>query len=212
MFDIFSTLPLTHWPGVPYDDLTLEEVCAHSGYKAGMYCDNTKKTLRPKSAPISELCPYCTAVSLTPDGKYRASTQEMTGEYAGLLPKVENRFVLPPSLEYWYTRYSVAYKTLPPYMPESNVAREDITIIFPEHGARIVIPVEIDGSPGCMVMQSVSRDKNATLYWDIDGEYLGSTKRIHEMTSRPATGKHTLTVTDSSGNRRERMFEILSEE
>lgn len=212
MFDIFSTLPATHWPSVPYDDLTLETACAHSGYKAGMYCSDTKKILRPLAAPISELCPYCLPVSLTPDGKYRASVQDMTGEYAGQLPKIENRFVLPPSLEYWYTRYVFGYKTLPPYVSGSVAAREELTIVFPEQGAHIVIPIEIDGTTGRMVMQAVNRDKNATLYWDIDGEYLGSTKRVHEMTTHAAPGTHTLTVTDSRGNRRVRTFEVLDKE
>ena len=212
MFDIFSTLPVTHWPSVPYDDLTLETVCVHSGYKAGMYCSDTKKMLRPLAAPISELCPYCMAVSLTPDGKYRASVQDMVGEYAGQLPKIENRFVLPPSLEYWYTRFVFGYKTLPPYVPGSTAVHEELTIIFPEQGAHVVIPIEIDGAGGRMVMQAVNRDKDVTLYWDIDGEYVGSTKRVHEMTAHPVPGKHTLTVTDSRGNRRVRTFEVLGEE
>jgi penicillin-binding protein 1C len=213
MFDIFSTLPVTSWPDVPYDDLVLETVCAASGFKAGSSCAETKKILRPAAAPESRLCPYCTTVSLTPDGKYQASAQELTGQYAGQLPRVVKRFVLPPAVEYWYTRHSLGYHTLPPHLPfSSRSAQKELAIVFPEQNATICIPVEIDGTQGAMVMQAVNRSKDAVIYWDIDGEYLGCTKTIHEMTAHPSYGSHVLTITDSRGSRKVRTFKIISQE
>ncbi|MBQ9630117.1 MAG: penicillin-binding protein 1C, partial [Treponema sp.] len=156
MFDIFSTLPQSRWPDIPYDELENIDVCVHSGYKASMFCKHTKKLVKPTNAPTSELCPYCIAVSFTPDKKYRATSQDMKGEYSGLFPIVENRFVLPPTVEYWYARSTLGYSILPPYLPEKNSSdslSEDFSIMFPEQGANIIIPTEIDGKQGNTLMQ-----------------------------------------------------------
>ena len=217
LFDIFSILPKTTWPDIPYDDLITQEVCSHSGYAAGIYCDNTKEILRPKKAAAPALCPYCTRVSFTQDGKYRANAEDLTGEKAGLyngtLPKLENHFVLPPNLEYWYKNTSLSYRLLPDFVPWHQASsKENISIVFPEASARIIIPIELDGSPGAMVAQAAARSSETIIYWDLDGNYLGLTDKRHEIVINPAPGTHLLTITDNHGNMIRRKFEILEHE
>ena len=214
MFDIFSFLPKTSWPDIPYDELVEQTVCAHSGYAAGPDCEETKTVLRSKNAVSPELCPYCTKVSFTPDGKYRATAEDLTGEQAGIyngtLPKIEKRFVLPPNLEYWYKNNALDYKTLPDFVSWHHAASKDnLSIVFPEHNAKIIIPIQIDGSQGAMVMQAAVRSADTIVYWDLDGTFLGFTEKLHEMQVSPKTGNHILTVTDSKGNILKRKFEIL---
>ena len=210
LFEIFSSLPAVHWPSMPTEDLEETTYCADSGYLAGMYCVHSVKGFRPAQAPKGSVCPYCTAVSFTPDGTFQADMSDMTGVYEGQFPLIQNRFVLPPSIEYYYTRFAAGYKKLPPFVAgHQGSAHSELAILFPEQGARIVIPVEIDGSAGAMIMQAVARDIGTVIYWDIDGVYLGSTQGNHTMAVRPKIGKHTLTVTDSLGAHRVRTFEIL---
>ncbi len=211
MFDIFSVLPATRWPGRPLDDLTEQTVCASSGYAAGPYCTRTRTSYRPAAAPHGSVCPYCRPVSLTPDGKYQATVQDMTGSYAGMLPLIKNYFVLPPAVEYWYTRHTLGYTVLPGFVPwHESQEMSELSIVFPDQGAQIILPVELDGTPGAMVMQAAERDESATVYWDIDGTYLGCTTGPHTMAVQPAPGKHVLTVTDTLGTRRVRSFEITA--
>lgn len=211
LFEIFASLPLVHWPAMPAACLKEETFCADSGYIAGQYCTHTVKGFRPTQAPGGTVCPYCTAVSFTPDGKFQADMSDMTGDYAGCFPLIKNCFVLPPAMEYYYTRFAASYKKLPPFVAgHQNSVPSQLAILFPEQGAKIVIPVEINGSVGSMIMQAAVRDAGAVLYWDIDGAYLGSTQAVHTMAVCPKPGIHTLTVTDSSGARRIRTFEILA--
>ena len=213
LFEIFASLPAAHWPAAPTEDLKEETFCMDSGYIAGRHCSRTVKGFRPAQAPQGAVCPYCTAVSFTPDGRFQADMSDMTGEYAGQFPFIQNRFVLPPAMEYYYTRFAASYKKLPPFVAgHQNSVPSQLAILFPEQGAKIVIPVEIDGTAGAMIMQAAVRDTGAVLYWDIDGAYLGSTHGVHTMAVRPKPGIHTLTVTDSSGARRVRTFEILASE
>lgn len=216
LFDIFSSLPVTTWPEIPQEEMTPQLVCSHSGYAAGPDCTQTKTILRSIKAVTPSLCPYCTTVSLTPDGKYRATAEDLTGEqageYNGCLPKIEKRFVLSPVLEYWYKNNSISYQPLPDYVPWHKSTEEgNISIVFPESNAKLIIPVELDGTPGAMVMQAAARTYGTIIYWDIDGQYLGLTEDIHELSVSPLPGKHILTITDNTGNIIRRSFEILEQ-
>lgn len=213
LFDVFSILPRSGWPDRPEIELAEIDVCAESGFPAGPNCAERVRAWKPINAVVGTPCPYCRTVTLTPDGQYQATAEDLTGPWSGSLPLVEKRFVLPPAVEYWYSRHSLTYRSLPPWIAghTGDSAKSELSIVFPEAGARVFIPLEIDGTPGSLVMQAAHRDKAATLYWDIDGEYLGETREYHQMEARPRPGKHILTVTDERGTRATRSFEILGE-
>ncbi len=209
LYDIFSILGTTNLPQMPDGQLVEKTVCRHSGYLAGPDCTETELQLVPKDAPEVKSCPYCRKVSLSPDGNFQATADDLED---GQLPLIQNRFVLPPNIEYWYKLKNPGYVTLPPFKENHKSATEsEISIVFPEEWATIIIPVEINGQTGEMIMQAASRSNNNTIYWDLDGEYLGSTQGIHEMSVSPLTGSHTLTITDSNGTIKSRKFTIIGE-
>ena len=213
LFDIFSILPVTEWPQRPEWALRRVTVCAESGYLAGPDCTHTTSSWKPADAPDGNPCPYCRKVSLTPDGTYQATADDMTGKWSGMLPLTRSQFVLPPVLEYWYRRHTFDYQSLPPWIPghTGDSAKPELAIVFPENGARVFIPTELDGTPGALIMEATHRDPDETLYWDLDGVYLGETQGYHQLSVHPAPGKHVLTVTDTMGTRATRSFEILSD-
>jgi len=128
------------------------------------------------------------------------------------MPLMKKYFILPPAVEHWYAKRALNYHKVPKRIPGHNSTdSNELAIVFPEQNSSVVIPIEINGSLGSMVMQAADRDSYATLYWDIDGEYLGETTDIHEMSAQPSPGEHVLTVTDSHGNRRVRTFTVLSD-
>lgn len=206
LFEIFNLLPKSDWPVLHTLDFEFIKVCGHSGYAASKFCDNKKRILKPAHAHCQGVCPYCRAVSLTPDGKFQASASDIKD-----FPKVENRFVLPAAPEYFYMQTHHSYVPLPPYLPGSvtNTA-DEFEILFPENGTRIYIPIELDGSPGALVSQAAHKDPSITIYWDLDGEYLGCTQTYHQMKIIAKSGTHILTLTDSRGNFRKRTFTVLN--
>jgi penicillin-binding protein 1C len=86
-----------------------------------------------------------------------------------------------------------------------------LTIVFPEEGSKVYVPTEIDGTMGSMVAVAAHSEQGITLFWDLDGEYLGETKGPHEIAISPRAGGHTLAITDSRGNRVTRRFTHLRE-
>lgn len=214
LFDIFSTLPVTSWIQTPYTALKNVEVCGRSGFLAGPYCDEIKSGFTPVNAGANRVCPYCKTVSFTPDLKYQATVEDLmkksAGEYYGKFPVTKNCFVLPADLEYWYSKIDMSYTPLPEYVDwHISENTDDFSIIFPEDGSNIIIPIEIDGTEGAMVIQAAAHSDNATLYWDLDGEFIGFTSSIHELKISPDPGDHLLTITDSNGTVKKKKFKIV---
>ena len=86
-----------------------------------------------------------------------------------------------------------------------------MAIVFPESGGRVYVPIELDGTPGKTVFHATHRDSRATIYWHLDGEYLGETTELHFIEARPSAGRHLITIVDGSGEELTREFVCLSE-
>ena len=52
----------------------------------------------------------------------------------------------------------------------------------------------------------------ATIYWHLDGRYIGATRELHQMAIAPAPGKHVLTLVDENGEQVRRMFTVLAKD
>jgi penicillin-binding protein 1C len=192
-------------PGVssPFREI---EVCADSGWAAGPDCPRVETILVPAGVKSLPLCPYCTTVALSADGRYRVRAEEEDPANV----RMERRFVLPPAMEKYYAR-SLGYKGLPPWKPGSaRSSNQDLAIVAPEEGAALYIPVEITGRPGATVFTVAHRDPGAVVFWQLDGAYLGSTRGVHAIEAKPGPGDHVLTVVDGSGRSVSRRFTVLS--
>ena len=181
--------------------------CAYSGWASGPNCPRVETALVPAGAKSLPLCPYCSSVALSADGRYRVRAEE---EVPGSV-LVEKRFVLPPAMERYYAR-NLDYKSLPPWRPSSTQSGSDrsLAVLAPEEGAALYIPVEITGRAGAAVFAVAHRDPRAVVFWHMDGVYLGSTRGIHAIEARPGAGSHVLTVVDAKGRSASRRFTVLS--
>ena len=206
MFDLFQLLPPSGWFSEPAGELRMISVCVDSGYASGPSCPETLGIAVPEQAHVDEPCPYCRIVHLSDDGKQRVSAE--CAEDDGLV--AVKRFVLPPAIEWYYRRSTIGYQPLPPWKPGCTVAdASSVDMVAPENGALIYIPIELDGSYGMTVFRAVHRDANQSLFWHLDGDYLGETRGDHRMEARPVPGPHELTVIDQAGALATRRFEVL---
>ncbi len=207
MFEIFSSLPASSWFRAPSSGLKPLTVCADSGYPAGPDCLRLRETLVPSGSSVSQVCPYCRTVHLSPDGQW----QEGAGK--GREFESSKRFVLPPAVELYYRSWNISYRPLPPERPDGSALGPSgsFSILFPEEGSAIYIPIELSGRPGRAVFQAAHRDPQAVLHWHIDEEYLGSTTKPHKIEVVAEAGRHRLTLVDQSGQSLERRFSVLNE-
>jgi len=206
MFDVFSILPSTTWFRAPLDDLEEAEVCRQSGYLAGPWC-NERDTIQivPRGTETPR-CPFHRLIHTDRDGAFRVNSEC----YPVRSMKTSSWFVLPPLMEWYYERNHPAYKTLPPVMEGCvDGSVEELEIVYPEWDSHLVIPRELDGSRGKVVLEVAHRHPATRVFWHVDEAYAGTTQHTHQLALYMEPGTHRLTVVDADGNRDEVRFEVL---
>ncbi len=184
MFDVFNMLPSKEydreysrngWFKEPvFGDYVLAEVCKESGHLKGPDCERIDTLPLPRKSVRSAPCPYHRTIG---------------GEVV---------FVLPPSMEWYYRQHHPEYSLI--IGKERNATEAAMEFIYPEHGAVIYIPRQLDGTIRGVTFNLAHRNPSTTIYWHLDNEYVGQTRMIHQMTLIPQTGRHTVTAVDESGN------------
>ncbi len=211
LFDLFGLLDDYEWFAPPEADLVEVEVCAKSGYLAGPNCAYKKKIRSTLAGLGSQQCPYCKLIHTDAERQWQVHSEcERVADI-----RAEKWFVLPPVLEWYYTRRHSDYQPLPPYREEcaetiAGTATRTMTLIYPDAHRKIYVPLELDGQRGRTVFEAAHRDSRATIFWHLDEEYLGETRDIHQVALNPSPGQHTLTIVDEQGEFLERHFTVLT--
>jgi len=208
LFDIFSSLPGRSWFQKPLSELIEVPVCSLSGQRTSAYC-NTVDTVAVLKAGLSSLvCTYHTLIHLSLDEKYRVHSECISMNEM----KTVSWFVLPPIQEYYFKSKNLSYHPLPAYRKDctdpSFVVSMDI--IYPKVNSKIYLPVQLNGKTGNTVFEVTHRNSSAVIYWHLDGDFIGSTKKSHQFSIAPKEGKHLLTLVDESGVTLERSFTVIS--
>jgi len=192
------------WFARPEDGMTMIEVCAASGFRAGPYCTETREEWIPEAGLRSDACPYHTVITLDPTGRYRVNTSCATP--SGMISG--SWFVLPPAMEYYYRMRNPSYLTLPPFLPGCTDDRTvpPMEFIYPPRDARIFIPRSLGGEMMSMLPEIAHRRRDAIIYWHLDDSYAGMTRRLHQIGVRVGPGEHVITAVDDEGSTISRRF------
>jgi penicillin-binding protein 1C len=212
LFELFSALDSLGgnrgvWFPQPAVELRQAEVCAYSGFLAGTDCAAVKIANLPRNAPASGVCPYCRSVVLN-----LREDRRVTLESGSSGETVQRKwFVLPPAEEWYYRRWNLDYRPLPPEegSGSGSTGGNNLALFNPEPGAQVYVPRELDGRDGRIVFSAAHRSEAGIIYWHLDEDYLGSTTTFHEMEARPPAGAHTLTLVDGEGSAITRRFTVL---
>jgi penicillin-binding protein 1C len=100
-------------------------------------------------------------------------------------------------MEWYYRQHHPEYK---PYIPENKQDYSPMEFIYPESGAEIYIPRQLDGSTAGITFNLAHRNPDTKVFWHLDNEYAGQTQFLHQIRLIPSKGKHTVTAVDESGN------------
>ena len=208
LFQVFRGLLQQKAFEVPYEDLRDQAVCGQSGYKASPNCTERDTLLVPASAIETLTCPYHILIHLDPTGKYQVTTQ--CEEYSNI--QTVSRFVLPPTAEFYYTKYNSNYQKLPPFKGgcAPPMQQSPITLIYPpKNKMTLFIPINLAGEKEKVIFEAVHRQRSQTLYWHLDNKFIGSTQNIHQLALFIEAGTHVLSVYDADGNYSKRVFVVV---
>lgn len=208
MFDVFSLLPGKTWFEAPRSEMHEVAVCKKSGRRASAHCPETISawvTLRGLESPV---CWYHKPIHLSNDARFRVHAS--CADIASMTHI--SWFVLPPVQEHYYRAKNISYKPLPPYRHDCQApgSLSSMDLIYPKPNARILIPRDADGKPGSSVFELAHRNKDASVFWHIDGNFIGETTGLHRMAINPPEGGHVLTLVDEEGQFLEAHFTVIS--
>ena len=191
-----------------FDDKIGVEVCRKSGFRSSKWCDDTEMLVLTKKSLNAPLCPYHVQTFLNDKGHQVSANCWPISQI-----KPYGWFILPPVQAYYFKRNNPTYKPLPPYEVgcEQNSPREIMEFIYPKDLSEVYIPIGLDGQANDIVFHLAHSQKGARVYWHVDNDYMGSTSHEHQIAVRLKKGKHRIVVADHSGNRLEKVVNVLSE-
>ncbi|MBI3133556.1 MAG: penicillin-binding protein 1C [Bacteroidetes bacterium] len=197
LFDVFSALPKSDWFSKPFDLMTEVDVCEKSGYRAGDYCEQTKKMWLPKTCLNTVSCPYHEIIYLDETGQFsvNASCYDMA------LAQKKFWFTLPAEAAFYYKNHDPNYQERPPYLDGCADEHElkELVILYPKHHSEIYVPLNFDEEREKVIFEATHKRPDMKLYWHLDETYLGFTENIHQWELIPSIGKHLLTLVDENG-------------
>ncbi|GHT04492.1 penicillin-binding protein 1C [Bacteroidia bacterium] len=197
MFDIFDRLPSSQWFEQPMGEFIEAEICRQSGHLKSRFCDDVDTVLICPKGLQTEACPYHIRVNLTTDERFRVY-ENCIGTEATVQ---QNWFVLPPAWAWYYKQHHPDYQALPAFKlgcGEDNA--QTMQFIYPHGNAHVHLPKQLDGSEGKITFELAHNNRNATVFWHIDNEYIASTTDFHNLSVKLSTGTHFITVVDDEGN------------
>ena len=208
MFSGFNLFSNKEWFTKPTTNMEFVLVCKQSGYKASGICPDKIKSLVPEGSSKSLPCPFHKTIFLDKTGTYRVN--------ASCYPVIDMTqqawFMASPIQEYFYKQSNLNYRPLPPYMESciaSNTSNQ-MEIIYPRNEFKIYIPVNEKGELSSCIFKATHKDPKAVLYWYLDGTFITSTEKYHQISVQPLKGKHKLSITDSYGENANCNFELIS--
>ncbi len=208
LFDLFDLLPGKVWFERPSSEMMQIQVCAKSGQRLAPDCEAGNSIWVTTSGLQTTACTYHKKIHVTMDGKFQVNLNCETDTEVSTL----KWFVLPPTQEFYFKSKNLSYKPLPPPRDDcmGNYAPVAMDLLYPKPGAAIYIPRDLDGSEGSALFQLAHRSSSSTVYWHMDGEYLGSTKKTHQFSLTAPFGTHSMTLVDDQGEMLTFSFKVLS--
>jgi len=197
MFDVFDLLPKTEWFEQPYEEMDLVPICRNSGHRAGRWCEEVDSMWISKSGLETEVCPYHKLVHLDQSKRYRVNSD--CENVSNMVH--QSWFVLPPAIEWYYKKRNPLYRPLPTFRDDCIGTGDSkvMELIYPKGNDRLFVPIDLDGMRGSVVFEMAHHDPEMTVYWHLDGEFIGTTSQSHQKELSPAEGEHLLTLVDEQG-------------
>jgi len=198
MFDIFERLPSSKWFETPSGVFVEAEICRQSGHLKGRFCEETDTVLICPNGLQTGICQYHIPVNLTQDKKYRV--YEHCAENNAIIQ--ESWFILPPAWAWYYRQRHPEYESLPPFLHGCGEdSLNPMQFIYPQNNnTTVYLQKQLDGSIGDITFELAHSNRDATVFWHIDNEYITSTTDFHKLSVKLSVGIHFITVVDSEGN------------
>lgn len=208
LFRLFNLLPRGAWFSRPENDMMQVEICPTSGLPRGTYCPKGTYQWVPHRATHPDACTYHKEWILDSTGSYRVHGTCYPLEHT--LRKVG--FVLPAVPAWYYRRAHPEYTPLPPWYPGCLPAgvEPSLAFLYPvKQGALVSTPRGKEGKVQPIPFRVTYAQPTASIYWHLDGQYVGTTCGEHCLHLTPSEGLHELVVVGPNHEENKIWFRVI---
>ena len=206
LFDAYELLPQSTWYKTPYDELMQLEICAKSGFSKGINCVEVDTVFVSQKGLEIKQCLYHQLIQLD------KTENERVNSTCYQVADIKNKsfFVLPPLMEWYFKKKEPNYQVLPNWKEGCQAAiSKPMELVSPVAADQVLIPVDLEGEKGFLVVEVAHSNPKATIYWYLNDSYLGETKGLHLKEISPPKGNHILTLVDNKGLSLVKGIEVL---
>lgn len=200
LFDILQTLPRnqeTAWFQKNEIDYQQQRICSLSGFRATDACPHQVVMDVPWGMKPLKACPYHQLKFFSKDGQHQCCSRcwHIVGSQHMAVE------IYPPDVAYYLRAKGQYIAPLPSHYPPCPAykADETVSIIYPDHEARIFMPRDFDGKTQPVVCRVGQNTSLSTVHWYLDDQYLGSSQGEHKMSIIFNHGWNTIRVVDEAG-------------
>lgn len=210
MFDVFGRLKLNSKFKRPEKNWIEVKTCKESGFLWGENCAEFVLTEIPKTAENGPVCPYHQKIHLDKTRTYRVNNEC----YPVSEMITEKRFVLPPIEGYYYRKIHPDYQPVPDFMKGclNYGVQNSFAFVYPKKFTQLYLPRDYTGEIQPVIFEIAYNQPEKSLFWYLDGKYVGTTQNIHKLALKPEPGRHRITVSDTEGNRIQKYITIVNKE
>lgn len=210
MFDVFYLLPESKWFEAPESALKTMKICKQSGLLAGRDCPEPQQELVQAETEKSLPCRLHQQQYTDESGRFRVHGDCYPLHQA----KAKSVFVLPAAAAWYYRQKNPTYEAHPPWhancLPQQSGPQQRMQLLYPSPESKIYLPLSRDSVTTSAVFDAMHSDPECSIFWHIDGRYIGLTRDFHKMSIQAAPGRHELTLVDEQGTQLSCWFEILA--
>lgn len=178
------------------------KICIKSGLKASDHCPRKIVPGLSQSQEMEE-CPYHNKI------KVNSKNQRVHSKCKDFHQAKDSViFELPPKMAHYYQKHHPNEVGLVSWSEQCPATLQSFEINYPDPKSVVILPRLLNQNYTELVMEANHSHPHAKLFWFLNGEYLGRTREIHQMTEKLGAGSHQLTVQDSDGQQKSVHFRI----
>lgn len=215
MFNIFDYLleqKDSGWFKFPDKDLREVKASRVSGYRLKddfRTKENWVNVLQPAKAKPLKLSPYEHKIWLNQNEKEVCSlcwNQKENIAHDSVL------IIYPPVVNNFLKNNNLQIKSYPEHYAECPGLQEKIkpVIIYPQNGSKIYLPINLKEEKEQIIIKCSHNIADEKLFWHLNGNFLGTTSKLHNFKLKLKKGKYTLYICDSKGNEAKSVFYITN--
>ena len=155
---------------------------------------------------IGRLCSHWSSLTSTANPHKLRQCNSHALIHSSQIEKMDTTYIIDPVVKYYHDKF---YGSQAPSNGESTKFNGSTRIVYPRDHSILFIPKKLNQKYTHVNLLAHSQIQNDRLYWYLDGEPMGTTEGVHELSLDLEIGDYELFVVNQNGKEDRVYFEVV---